>query len=48
MAGDDDANVPTHERRKLIKIYKYVLPWKLIMVAEVCEEIYSKNDKDME
>ena len=38
----------THERRKLVENYKNVLPQKHIVVAEVCWEIYSKNDKKME
>ena len=43
-----DDNAPTHERRKLFKTRKNVLPRKRIVVAEVCEETYSKNDKKME
>ena len=39
-----DDNAPSHERRKLFKTYKNVLPQKGIVVAEVCEETYSKND----
>ena len=31
-----DDNVPTHERRKLVRIYKNVLPQIPIVVAEVC------------
>ena len=34
-----------HERRKLVKTYKNVLPRKQIVVAKVCGETYSKNDK---
>ena len=40
-----DDNTPTQERRKLVKTYKNVLPRKQIVVAEVCGESYSKNDK---
>ena len=40
-----DDNAPTHERRKLVKTYKNVLPQKLTVVAEVFGETYSKNDK---
>ena len=43
-----DDNARTHERRKVVKTYKNVLPGKQIVVAEVCEETYSKNDKKME
>ena len=43
MMMDDSA--PIHERRKLVKAYKNVLPRKRIVVAKVCEETYSKNDK---
>ena len=46
MAGDDSA--PIHERRKLVKTYKNVLPQKRIVVAKVCGETYSKNDEKME
>ena len=42
-----DENAPTHERRKLVKTYKNVLPLKRIVAAEVCGETYSKNDKKM-
>ena len=38
-------NAPTHKRRQLIKTYKNVLPQKRIVVAKVCGETYSKNDK---
>ena len=38
-----DDNAPTHERRKLVKTYKNVLPLKRIVVAEVCKE--TKNEK---
>ena len=40
MMMDDSA--PIHERRKLVKTYKNVLPRKWIVVAKVCGEIYSK------
>ena len=40
-----DDSAPIHERRKLIKTYKNVLPWKRIVAAKVCGETYSKNDK---
>ena len=38
-----DDNAPTHERRKLVKTYKYVLPRKQTVVAKVCEKAYSKK-----
>ena len=38
MMMDDGA--PTHERRKIVKTYKSVLPQKLTVVAEVCGETY--------
>ena len=41
MAGDDSA--PIHERRKLVKTYKNVLPRKRTMVAKVCGETYSQK-----
>ena len=40
-----DDNAPIHERRKLVKTYKNALLRKRIVVAKVCEETYSKNDK---
>ena len=40
-----DDSAPIHERRKLVKTYKNVLPRKRIVVAKVCGETYSKNDK---
>ena len=43
-----DDNAPTHERRKLVKTCNYGFPRKLIVVAEVCGETYSKNNKKME
>ena len=43
-----DDSAPIHERRKLIKTYKNVLPWKRIVAAKVCGETYSKNDKKKE
>ena len=46
MMMDDSA--PIHERRKLVKTYKNVLPQNWIVVAKVCGETYSKNDKKME
>ena len=36
-------SAPTHERRKLVKTYKNVLPRKRTVVAEVSGETYSKN-----
>ena len=41
-----DDNALSHERRKLVKTYKNVLPQKQIVVAEVCMETYSNNDKN--
>ena len=43
MMMDDSA--PIHERRKLVKTYKNVLPRKRKVVAKVCGETYSKNGK---
>ena len=46
-----DDNAPIHKRRKLVKTYieyKNVLPRKQIVVAKVCGETYSKNDKKVE
>ena len=43
MMMDDSA--PIHERRKLVKTYKNVLPRKRIVVAKVCGETYSKKIK---
>ena len=40
-----DDSAPLHERRKLVKTYKNVLPRKRIAVAKVCGETYSKIDK---
>ena len=40
-----DDSAPIHESRKLVKTYKNVLPQKRIVVAKVCGETYSKNDK---
>ena len=40
-----DDNAPAHERRKLVKTYKIVLPRKWTMDAEVCGETYSKTLK---
>ena len=40
-----DDSAPIHERRKLVKTYKNVLPQKRIVVAKVCGETYFKNDK---
>ena len=45
MVGIDDS-APTHERRKIVKTYKNVLPRKQIVVAKVCGETYSKMIKD--
>ena len=41
-----DDNAPTHERRKLIKTYKNVLPRKQTVFAEVCRETYSRKKSD--
>ena len=41
MMMDDSA--PTNKRRKLVRTYKNVLPWKQVIVAEVCRETYSKE-----
>ena len=41
-------SAPILERRKLVNTYKNVLPRKRIVVAKVCGETYSKNDKKME
>ena len=38
-------NAPIHERRKLVKTYKNVLPRKRIVVAKVYGDTYSKIDK---
>ena len=43
--GMMDDSAPIHERRKLVKTYKNVLPRKRIVVAKVCGETDSKNDK---
>ena len=43
-----DDSAPTHERRKLVKAYKNMLPRKQTVVAEVCGETYSKNIIKME
>ena len=40
-------SAPIHERRKLVKTYKNVLPRKRIVVAKVCGETYFKNNKKM-
>ena len=40
-----DDSAPIHERRKLVKTYKDVLPRKRIVVAKVCGETYFKNNK---
>ena len=38
-----------HTREEnLLKTYKNVLTWKRIVIAMLCGEIYSKNDKKME
>ena len=39
-----DDKAPTHERRKLVKTSKTVLPQKWIVVAEVCGETNSKKE----
>ena len=41
-----DDNAPTHKRRKLVKIYKNVLPWKQTVVAEVGGETSKKYDEN--
>ena len=41
MMMDDSA--PIHKRRKLVKTLKNVLPQKQNVVAEVCNETYSKK-----
>ena len=38
-----DDSAPTHERRKLVKTYKNVLPQKRTVVAKVNWETYSKK-----
>ena len=43
-----DDNALSHKRRKPVKTYKNVLPQKRIVVAEVCMETYSKDDKKTE
>ena len=43
MMMDDSA--PIHQRRKLLKTFKNVLPRKRTVVAKVCRETYSKNEK---
>ena len=43
-----DDSAPTNDRRKLVKMYKNVLPWKQTVVAEECRETYSKNDKKLD
>ena len=43
-----DDNAPTHERRKLVKTNKNVLPRKRIVVAGVCGETYSKDENKMD
>ena len=48
MVSDDGNNAPTHERRKLIKTYKYVLPQNRTVIADICGETYSKNDKNID
>ena len=40
MKMDDSA--PTHERTKLVKTYRNMLPRKRIVVAKVCGETYLK------
>ena len=40
-----DDSAPIHERRKLVKTYKNVLPRKRIVVAKVCGGTYSKTIK---
>ena len=36
-----DNSAPTHKRRKLVKTYKYVIPKRQTLAAEVCGEIDS-------
>ena len=43
-----DDSTQTQERMKPVKTYKNVHPQKQTLVAEVCGETYSKNDKNME
>ena len=43
-----ESQQPLTERRKLVKTYKNKLPQKRIVVDEVCQDTYSKNDKKME
>ena len=38
-----DDSAPMHERRKLVKTYRNVLPPKRIVVAKVCGETYSNK-----
>ena len=38
-----DDSVPTHERKKLFKTYKNVLPQKQTLAAKVYRETYSKK-----
>ena len=38
-----DNSASTHERRKLVKTYKNVLPQKRNVVAEACGETYLKK-----
>ena len=40
-----DDSTPTHERKKLVKIYKNVLPKKWTVIAEEGEETYSLQKK---
>ena len=44
-----DDSAPTHERRKLVKTYKNVLPQKQTVAAEVCgRDLLRMNSKKME
>ena len=43
-----DSSAPTHERRKLVKIYNNVLSRKWTVFIKVCVETYSKIIKKME
>ena len=38
-----DHSTPTHDIRKFVKIYKYVLPQKQTVVAEVCGGTYTEK-----
>ena len=40
-----DDSEPIHEKRKLVLTFKNVFRPKRTVLAEVCGETYSKNDK---